>query len=288
MKIPLLAFVLALGSLSITIADDAAPALKEGREVAYATFGDRSVTLDWFRPDNKAVYPGIVLIHGGGWTGGSRTGFEETAKRIARNGYVVSNIDYRLATEAKFPGAVLDCKAAVRWMRANAEKLGVNPEKIGAVGGSAGGHLVAMIATTSGDERFSDSVNSPGVSDELQAAIILGAGVDQVARVKATKGGSIKNCVIFFGGEYTEVPEVYAMGSPITHLSEKTPPILMMDGEFDTPGERYGEFRGKLDGFGVRNEFLMIPGAKHGQWVKEPFLASYIKAYTTFLDSVLK
>gem|GEM_PF-3810460 len=109
--------------------------LLEKRNIDYARFGEHAVQLDWFRPDNHQIYPGILLIHGGGWVGGSRKGFEPLAKDLAAKGYVVANIDYRLATEAKFPGAVLDCKAAVRWMRANAKSLGLNPNQIAGVGG---------------------------------------------------------------------------------------------------------------------------------------------------------
>jgi acetyl esterase/lipase len=268
-------------------ADETLP-LKQVGEVVYASYGDRELHLDWVRPDDEKIYPGIVLVHGGGWIGGSRKSFQTTAEDLARAGYVVANVDYRLATEAKFPGAVLDVKAAVRWMRSNAAMLGLDPGKIGGVGGSAGGHLTAMLAATGDDEAFPGTTNHPDQSDALQAAVIMGAGVDQVARVKETKSGSIKNCVIFFGGEFSEVPEVYAAGSPITHLSKSTAPTLMLDGEFDKPGERYPEYRAKLDSFGVRNEFVMIPGAKHGEWGKAAFRPAFVAAMVGFLDSALK
>lgn len=263
--------------------------LRSEKGVAYAKFGDREVHLDWFRPDDEKTYPGIVLIHGGGWIGGKREAFETTAVDLAKAGFVVANIDYRLATEAQFPGAVLDCRAAVRWIRANAVSLGVNAEKVAAIGGSAGGHLaamVAMVATTSGDSFFEEKQNHSEESDDVQAVIIMGTGVDQVARVKEAKSGSIKNCVIFFGGEYSEVPEMYAKGSPITHLSAETPPILMIDGSLDRPGERYGEFREKLDALGVRNEFQVIQGAKHGAWGNAKFRPSFVREMVGFLESV--
>ncbi|MCG8601292.1 MAG: alpha/beta hydrolase [Verrucomicrobiales bacterium] len=271
---------------SIAIGDEQGE-LRIRTDVAYAKFGGREVHLDWFRPDDKNVYPGILLIHGGGWIGGSRKAFGTTAQDLARLGYVVANIDYRLATEAKFPGAVLDCKAAVRWMRANAEELGLDPDHIAAVGGSAGGHLAAMVATTSGNPDFADEANHPEESDVLHALVIMGAGVDQVARIKESKNGSIKNCVIFFGGEYREVPETYAQGSPITHLSEKTPPVLMLDGGNDRPGQRYGEFRKKLDSLGVRNDLRVIPNAKHGEWGKPQYRPKFVAAMDAFLRDVM-
>ncbi len=256
-------------------------------DVVYAQYGDRELHLDWFRPDDDKIYPGVIVVHGGGWIGGTRQSFETIALDIAAAGYVVANLEYRLATETKFPGAVLDTKAAIRWMRANAETLGLDPKRIGAVGGSAGGHLVAMAASTADSDAFSKEGNHPGQSDALQATVMMGAGVDQVTRVKETKSGSIKNCVIFFGGEYSEVPDVYAQGSPITHVSEATSPILMIDGEFDSPGKRYVDYRKKLDAAGVRNEFVMIPGAKHGQWGRNDFRPKFVEAMVAFLGENL-
>lgn len=278
--------ILLTGLILLISAGAGAVEVKATHGVAYAEYGERELLLDWFRPDDDKIYPGVIVVHGGGWLGGTRAAFETMSREIAAAGYVVANLDYRLATETRFPGAVLDTKAAIRWMRANAETLGLDPEWIGAVGGSAGGHLVAMAASTADSEAFSKEGNHPGQSDSLQATVIFGAGVDQVTRVKEAKSGSIKNCVIFFGGEYSEVPDVYAQGSPITHVSETTSPILMIDGEFDSPGTRYVDYRKKLDAAGVRNEFLMIPGAKHGQWGRNDFRPKYLEAILEFFASV--
>lgn len=280
-------FLITLTLIATAAAFSEEPLLKAESEVVYARYGEREMHLEWYRPDDEAVYPGILLVHGGGWIGGSRKAFATTARELASGGYVVANVNYRLATEARFPGAVLDLKAAVRWMRENAAELGLDPEKIGAVGGSAGGHLTAMIAATANSDDFPVEVY-PNQSDAIQGAVIMGAGVDQVARVKESKSGSIKNCVIFFGGEYDEVPEIYEAGSPITHVSAATCPILMLDGEFDKPGERYGDYRIKLDAAGVRNDFVMVPGAKHGEWAKAAFRPAFVAAMLEFLNTVLK
>lgn len=279
--------IIVTGILVLIAAGLGAAEIAETREVVFARYGERELRLDWFRPDDGKVYPGVLVVHGGGWTSGSRKSFETIARDLAAAGYVVANLEYRLATETLFPGAVLDLKAAIRWMRANAEALGLDPERIGAVGGSAGGHLVAMVASTADKGAFSKAGNHPEESDALQAAVIMGAGVDQVARVKAAKSGSIKSCVIFFGGEYSEVPEVYAQGSPITHVSETTPPILMIDGGLDNPGKRYGDYRKKLDEAGVKNTFVMIPGAKHGEWGKNAFRPAFVEAMLEFLEQHL-
>ena len=163
---------------------------------------------------------------------------------------------------------------------------GVDPDEIAMGGGSAGRHLAAMVATTHGDEFFKDSESHVGVSDEVIAAVIMGTGVDQVARVKETKGGSVKNCVILFGGELNEVTEMNEKGSPITHLSGKAPPSLMIDRELDRPGQHYVEFRERLDSLGVKNEFVMGPGAKHGQWSRMPFGKGFVTAMIEFVGSL--
>ncbi len=259
------------------------------RGIDYATFGERKVAMDVFVPEGDGPFPGVLLVHGGGWIGGQRQAFERFAVELAKRDYVVGNIDYRLATEAKFPGAVLDCKAAVRWLRAHADEYRLDPDRIGGVGGSAGGHLTGMVATTGHDpEKFEEAQNSPGQSAALQAAVLMGAGVDQVSRVKEAKNQRIENCVIFFGAEFSENPDIYAQGSPITHVSEQTPPLLFLDGEFDNPGERYVEMRKKLDALGVTNEFVMIPGAKHGQWGREPWLTPFVEAVDNFFRERLQ
>lgn len=252
------------------------------RDIVYASPGGRDLTMDVYLPAGEGPFPGVLLVHGGGWTGGSRHAFQPVAAMLAGHGHVVANVDYRLATEAKFPGAVLDCKAALRWMRAHAGELRLDPERIGGVGGSAGGHLVGMVATT-GDRKFAgESAGQPSAT--LKAAVLMGAGVDQVARVKAAKNRHIENCSIFFGAEYAENPEIYAEGSPITHVSAETPPLLFLDGEFDQPGERYVDMRKKLDALGVTNEFVMIPGARHGQWGAEPWRTPFVEAMAAFFE----
>ncbi|MGB7326764.1 MAG: alpha/beta hydrolase [Rubripirellula sp.] len=246
--------------------------------------GAKNLKLDLYRPAGHEVLPGIVLVHGGGWSGGTKESFRSLARELATEQYVVITIEYRLSGEATFPSAVEDCKAAIRWLRAHSTKYNVDPMRIGAVGGSAGGHLTGMVATTAGKYDVGDHLDQ---SSELQAAVLLGAGVDQVKRSEeSTK--PIQNCVVFFGGTLKEKRNIYAEGSPITHVSAKTCPILFVDGEKDRPGTRYVDIRPKLDQFGVDNQFIMIPGAKHGEWNKQPYRELYRSEFRKFFDAKLK
>ncbi len=261
----------------------------EHLDLVYAKQGDKRVRemhLDLYLPKSAGPHPTLLTVHGGGWLGGSKKSFREIAVMLAARGYAVANVEYRLADEAKFPGAVQDVAAAVRWLRSNAAKYSIDPDRIGAVGGSAGGHLVGMVATTAHSKKYHDH-NSPNQSSELQAAVLMGAGVDQVTRVKETKGGSITNCVIFFGAEYRDNPDIYVEASPITHVSEDTPPLLFLDGELDKPGKRYIGMREKLDGLSIANELVVIDGAKHGHWGSEPYRSQFVDAMDAFFRKSL-
>lgn len=263
--------------------------VSEHLDLIYAKQGekqDRTMHLDLYLPKSAGPHPTLLTVHGGGWISGSKQSFRDIAVMLAARGYAVANIEYRLAEAAKFPGAVLDVAAAVRWLRSNAEKYGIDPDHIGAVGGSAGGHLVGMVATTAHSKKYHDH-NSADQSSELQAAVLMGSGVDQVARVKESKSGSIANCVIFFGDEYHDNPDIYAEASPITHVSKDTPPLLFLDGGLDNPGKRYIGMRKKLDALGVTNQLVVIDGAKHGQWGSEPFRSRFVAAMADFFETAL-
>lgn len=241
--------------------------------------------FDFYPPQaTNGNSPAIILVHGGGWTGGSRAGFSPIAEVFNELGYAVLNIEYRLATKAKFPGAVLDVAAAVRWTRAHAEEHRIDPDQIFLVGGSAGGHLAAMVATTGHTDQYNDGKNWTDQSSEVAGFVIMGTGVDQVTRVK--ESGRVESCVIFFGAEYEDNPAIYAEGSPITHVSKQTPPVLMIEGENDRPGKRYVDWSPKLDALGVRNELVVVPEAKHGQWGKEPYRSQFVKGIDEFLKSL--
>lgn len=256
--------------------------------IDYAEFDGRKIQLDLYQPKAEGTYPGIILVHGGGWVRGSRKGFTRMAIDLASRGYVVANIDYRLAKEATFPASVEDAKAAVRWLRANAGNYGVNPEKIGGIGASAGGHLIAMAALTGHSNQFNGKGNNPNTSAELQAFIVMGSGMDQVARAQTSPKKYMKNPIAYFGGEYSDKPEVYALGSPINHISKQSPPVLMLDGGLDYPGQRYIGFVQRLMQNSIPHEFQIIKGAKHAEWKDAPFLPLYIDAFDRFFETYLR
>ncbi len=255
--------------------------------LVFGTGGGRELKLDLYAPKGDGPFPGVVVVHGGGWTGGNKEAFRSMAQQLAVKGFVAVTIDYRLAGEAKFPGAVEDCKAAVRWMRANAKKYHIDPKRIGGVGGSAGGHLVGMLAGTGKSKLFEGAGGNEKQSSAIQACVMMGAGVDQATRAAETKN-PIQNQLVFFGGTYAEKKELYVAGSPITHLSKDTPPILLIEGEFDSPGERYVEFRKQLDALKVPNRLVIVQGGKHGCWGSNPWSTPFVEEIADFLKVQLR
>ncbi|HCP83206.1 MAG TPA: hypothetical protein DIT88_02290, partial [Planctomycetaceae bacterium] len=143
-------------------------------EITYAQYGDRSLQLDLYSPANvDSPVPGVIVVHGGGWHSGTRQKFARIAEELAYRGFVAATISYRLADEAAFPAGIQDCNAATRWMRANAKRLMVDPERIAAIGGSAGGHLVGLMGAAPHIKDFQGKGGNNDVSSALQAMISL-------------------------------------------------------------------------------------------------------------------
>jgi acetyl esterase/lipase len=203
------------------------PAVEITRDVTYAERGDRELRADIYRPTDGGVHPGILVVHGGGWRHGSKWHMARIARRLAENGYVAVSIDYRLAPRHRFPAQVHDCKEAVRWMRRNAAKLGIDPEHIGGFGYSAGGHLVSMLATTDEDDGFEGGGTAGGPPTRIEAAV-AGAPPTDLRRF-------VYNPVFysFLGGSKTALPATYAVASPITFVTSDDPPMFFYHGRHD-------------------------------------------------------
>ncbi|MCA9164402.1 MAG: alpha/beta hydrolase, partial [Planctomycetales bacterium] len=194
--------------------------VEQQTDVVYATYGERQLKLDLFLPRNEETgRSAVVVVHGGGWLQGDRTRFHALAQALAARGFVTSAIEYRLGGEAKFPAAIRDCNAAVRWLRANAERLRVDPQKIGAVGGSAGGHLVALMAAAPQVASLQGDGGNVDQSSALQAAVVMAGPLELTTGSVAERsrtGGDSSNANRWFGKTIDEAPELYELASPYT------------------------------------------------------------------------
>lgn len=268
-------------------AEPAGGKLRERENLEVVARGPVTVKADVYRPDDARVLPAVLMVHGGGWTGGSKEAMRPLAKALAARGWVVVCTSYRLAGQAPYPAAVHDVKAAVRWLRAHAGDFGLDPQRVGAVGGSAGGHLVGLVATTAG--RAIEESGGPWAEQSacLDAAVLMGAGVDQLARALESPK-RIHSQLVFFGGPVTERREIYREASPFHQLTDACPPMLFLDGEKDDPGSRYVTMRQRLDELGVPHELAVVEGCAHGAWGKSPWLERMVGEMNRFLSARLK
>ncbi|NMC21190.1 MAG: alpha/beta hydrolase fold domain-containing protein [Thermogutta sp.] len=241
------------------------------RDLEYARVGNARLLLDLYLPENpRGPVPVIVGIHGGGWANGSKEGGQ--GSWLARHGYAVAVINYRLSGEAIFPAQIEDCKAAVRWLRANARKYGLNADRIGATGHSAGGHLASLLATT-GDVREFDKGENLEYSSRIQAACSLAGPTDLLqmdahappgARLKHDSPGSPEARLI--GGPIQENKEKAARANPIAYVTKDDPPLLIVHGDQDTtvPWHQARLLYEALKQAGVSVHFHTVEGAGHG------------------------
>jgi acetyl esterase len=231
-------------------------------EQVYGTAGagGRPLTMHLYAAaDPTERRPGIVFIHGGGFQEGFPEMLIRYANRFAARGHVTASIRYRLSGEASFPAAVEDAKCAVRWMRANAASIGLDPGRIGVAGNSAGGHLAAMVANTPG--RFEGGGGSHEASSSVKAAALLYPAVDlrPSAWTAAVKEVTAK---LLGAAEVTEAAAAEA--SPVTYAAG-APPTLSFIGDSD-PLITVGSLRAyhdALDAAGVENDLVVEAGAGH-------------------------
>ncbi|MFP6702898.1 MAG: alpha/beta hydrolase [Planctomycetaceae bacterium] len=257
------------------------------RDVVYAVYGDRKLTADVFVPrgDSKRLRPAVLVVHGGGWMKGDKAKFHYLAAGLARRGYVSVAVGYRLGGEAKFPAAVHDCNAATRWLRSMAGRFGVDPGRIGAVGGSAGGHLVGLMAAAPQVAALQGDGGHAGVSSALQAAVVL-AGPMQLTTgsvaVKSREQPESSFANKWFGKTLAEAPQLYRLGAPFTHFSPKTPPILFLRGQYDALSANV-EARSRLAGHGVTSAALVYYRGRHGCWNQHPWFDVMVDEIDSFL-----
>ena len=182
------------------------------------------ITLDvHYLKNGDGIRPALVVIHGGGWTNLDKDYLTWLAKDAAKHGYVVFNINYRLAGQAKYPAAVEDCQAAIRWVRANAKNYNVDPNRVGGFGESAGGHLACMVGLLdSRDESMPDiSSRATCVVDFYGVADLTPAELPKEKYSEAETFVAI--CEYFIGKKHSEAPELFADASPLNRVTNTSP-----------------------------------------------------------------
>jgi len=272
-------------------------AMLEAHEgLVYATYGGREMKLDLYRPKNtEGDLPAVVCIHGGGWWQGTRANHAHVAKALAARGYVTATISYRLSDEAPFPAQIQDCKAAVRFLRAKAEKFGIISDRIGAIGLSAGGHLTALLGTSGEVKALEGDGGNADQSGAIQAAVPVGAQSDfrphyeNIENSNPNPPGPKPNIwVQFLRGKPSEAPDNWKMASPLTHLDASDPPMLFITGENDKETTHAEKFRGEMKELGIDEGLHVIPGAPHAFPGRQDWFDDMLEHAADWFDVHLK
>ena len=257
-------------------------------DLPYESIGfSPGLVLDLYLPDGgDGPFPAVVYIHGGGWNSGSRGQFRPQATHMASKGFVGASIDYRLAPGQRFPAALHDAKAAVRWLRANASTYNIDPSRIGAAGGSAGGHLAALLGTTQGIAGFEGGAN-PGFSSAVQAVAAFDSVLDLVSLAGSSANFEIEQ---FLGVSFADDPDLWAHASPISHVTGGSAPFLFLHGTADTsiPYSQSVDMMNALLAVGVPAEIFRAEGATHAFFQNPPWYQPTLEAMENFFVRMLR
>lgn len=244
------------------------------RDLAYVENGHERQKLDLYLPAKaEGPLPLLIWIHGGGWQNGSKEGCPPARQGYLERGYAVASLNYRLSGHAAFPAQIEDCKAALRWLRAHAQEYGLDPERFGVWGSSAGGHLVALLGT-SGAEKSLDVGAHLDVSSRVQAVCDYYGPTDLTrmdentapgARMRHNAPDSPESKLL--GGPVQENKDKAARASPLTFVSAGMPPFLIVHGDAD-PVVAFSQSELLFDALkqaGGSVHLHRIKGAGHGQ-----------------------
>jgi acetyl esterase/lipase len=244
--------------------------------IEYARVSSKSLLLDlYLPPSGQAPFPLIVWIHGGGWSGGNKAlGINSLQVRQTSRGYAVASLNYRLSGEAIFPAQIEDCKAAIRWLRANAAQYNIDANRIGVWGSSAGGHLVALLGT-SGDVadlegtvggNLQHSSRVQAVVDWFGPARLLSMASQELPCSAIDHNAANSPASNLVGCAIQSCPDKAERASPTSYVTADDPPFLLMHGTSDcvVPPLQSQELFDRLKATGVKATLTYLQGAGHG------------------------
>lgn len=245
-------------------------------DVKYVPDGDDAQALDIYYPETPAEkpLPLLIWIHGGGWSGGSKAA-PPYLNQLSR-GYVVASLEYRFSQKALFPAQIQDCQAAIRFLRAKAKKYSLDPQRVGVGGGSAGGHLAALVGVSGGKQTFPAIGGNEDQSDRVQAVCdIFGPTNFWTVIAQAEADPNVKNIFKWnngdpysklIGAKLGEDKEKCLAVSPVHYVAKDSPPFLILHGDHDAlvPYAQSVELKEALTKAGVEVTLQKLPGAGHG------------------------
>jgi acetyl esterase/lipase len=268
-RLPAVVLAVFIGTFALSSAQGQPPfkppeGVKILRDLPYIENGHERNRLDLYLPEkSKDRLPVIVWIHGGAWMGGNKD-FCPAVPYVAK-GYAVASINYRLSQHAVFPAQIEDCKAAIRWLRANAAKYHLDPDHIGVWGASAGGHLVALLGTADGVKDWDTHGGNADQSSRVQCVVDwFGPTELSGMRDEGDKPGS--PVALLIGGPATENKKKARKASPLTYVDKDSAPFLIMHGDKDNivPLKQSELLTDALKKAGVEVTLEVVKGNGHG------------------------
>ena len=219
-------FVLALSSKAALCR---AEAIDVSYGQTYVTRDSGPLKADMYVPHSDGAHPAVLVVHGGAWSMGTRAQLAGVAKTLAEHGYTAAAISYRLAPKFQFPAQIDDCKAAVRWLRSEAEKWKIDPQRIGGFGYSAGAQLVTLLGTTDAGDGL-EGVADPKQQPSTRLQCVVGGGTPSDFR---TLPPNERMLAFWLGGTPAEKPRQYQLASPRAFVTADDPPMFLFHGGSD-------------------------------------------------------
>ncbi|MBC8508481.1 MAG: alpha/beta hydrolase [Anaerolineales bacterium] len=232
------------------------------KNITYCTADAEALLMDVYYPDDlDGPWPAAVYVHGGGWVGGDKSGGVGfwLIEPLRRQGFLLASINYRLSPEYQFPAHIEDVKCAIRYLRANAQLFNLDPENIGAFGGSAGGHLVALLGTSDSSAGLEGTGEYHEFSSRVQAVVDMYGPTDSLAFCIPAKIETV------FGASSCD-SEIVTNASPITHITQDDPPFLILHGDQDdvVPLNQSEILHDALIAGGIESTLIVVDNAGHG------------------------
>ena len=276
-------------ALALAPQHSSAQAMREFKDVIYATVDGKPLGLDLYLPAGVQNPALIVWVHGGAWSAGSKAQFP---KELVERGFALASVDFRQTTEARFPANVHDIKAAIRFLRAKAGAYGYRAERIAIAGASSGAHLAALVGVTNGNKPLEGTVGDfLGTSSGVQA-IVSYFGASNLTTILAQStpfGLNVRKPALerLLGALPENAVELAKLASPVLHVDRADPPLLLLHGDLDPqmPINQSHELQGAYEKAGLDVAFDVVHGAAHGGDVF--FAAEHLERAVAFLNRTI-
>jgi len=256
--------------------------VQERFDLVYNTDQDRILYFDAFINTKKKRNPAVIMIHGGGWRSGNKNQMHLMAQEIAAKGYSCFAIEYRLSLEAKYPKGIIDVKNAIKFIKDNAGKFNVDPDKIAVLGCSSGGQMAALIGTTNKNPDFEEASFKSKSSSKVNAII----DIDGVLAFRHPESSEGEMASFWLGGSYDEKSENWKNASALSHTDKNTPPILFICSSIDRFHAGRNDMIAILNKDKIYSEVRIIEDSPHSFWFFEPWFSKTVVYTTQFLDTI--